>query len=138
MGRRSSRNIPTKPVIAIYCEGDSEKAYFEMLRRKYHGVNVHAVKLNIKSVGSLGFKLIESAISTNKNLSRKSTVDKTYVIFDRDSLTDSDLIKCSKLALKNNIEIMFSSINFEIWILLHFEFLTRQYSAKELNERLSE
>lgn len=44
---RKSKAIPLKPIVLVYCEGDSEKAYFEMLRHKYHARNVHAINIEV-------------------------------------------------------------------------------------------
>ncbi len=43
-----------------------------------------------------------------------------------------ELLRCKKLARENNITILFSSICFEIWILMHFEPVFSSYSSDEL------
>lgn len=64
---------------------------------------------------------------------------KKYVVFDRDEHKKDELIKCQKLAEKNGITILFSSIDFEIWILMHFGKVleNNNYSRKDLVEKLS-
>jgi hypothetical protein len=134
---RKSRRLPYKPIIAIYCEGDSEKAYFDMLKRKYHSANVHPTKVAITSIGSSGPELLKKASSKLKRLPTGQKVEQAYVVFDRDALSESDLIQCEQLAKTHKITILFSSINLEIWILMHFKPVFRAYTAKELNQILS-
>lgn len=136
MGRKS-RGISSKPIIAIYCEGDSEKAYFEMLKRKYNGSNVRAEKISVNSIGLKGSALLNKAVAKVHHLPRGQHPDQVYVVFDRDDLTIGDLEKCSQIAKDNDINIMFSSTNIEVWILMHFQPVMRSYSASELYKILS-
>ncbi len=45
--------------------------------------------------------------------------------------------QCQKFAKDHRIGIIFSCIDFEIWVLLHFEPVTKRYSAEQLNNKLS-
>jgi len=136
---RKSRQLHQKKITVIYCEGESEKAYFEMLSAKYSsGTNVHAEKVRIETITqSRGVDLIEKAARKRARLPRNKQVDQAYVVFDRDSLTRVDLEQCGKRARENDLRIIFSSINFEVWILLHFEAVSRAYTATQLNLKLS-
>jgi len=136
---RKSKLKPIKHVIIIYCEGFSEVEYFEMLRRKYHrgGVTVQAVGIDITAVKSMkGPKLIQTIIK-KINMIRHKQVDGVYAVFDRDDLTDVEVREAFKLAERSNIKVIFSSTNFEIWILCHFKFFSRAYTKNELNRILS-
>lgn len=134
---RRSRNLRIKPLIAIYCEGDSEKAYFEMLKRKYHGANVNTEKISINKMGKQGLDLLVAASAKIKQLPRTKQIDQAYVVFDRDDLTIAELQKCARFAKQHHIKIIFSSINIEIWILMHFQAVTRAFTRRELNQLLS-
>lgn len=120
---RKSRQIPYKKIIAIYCEGDSEKAYFEMLRRKYNSsnVHVHSPKLAITSVGLSGMSLLKKANQKMQRLKSNEHAEMIYVVFDRDSLKQDEIASCQKFALQHNMSIIFSNVNLEIWILMHFQ-----------------
>ena len=137
MGRKSKK-LSARPAIGIYCEGESEVQYFTMLSQKYNKKNVRSQKLTIKPLKKSGKKLIEAA-----NLQKQANKQvKAYVIFDRDTeYIDKEHIRklkeCEKLAKKYNITILFSSINFEIWILMHYESVMRSYTKRELYEKLS-
>ncbi|MCH4056718.1 MAG: RloB family protein [Lactobacillaceae bacterium] len=134
---RRSRNLRIKPIIAIYCEGDSEKAYFEMLKHKYHSANVHPEKINIKPMGKQGMDLLTTAVTRIQRLPQRKQVDQAYVVFDRDDLTVSELQKCESYAKDHQIKIIFSSVNIEIWILMHFQPVMRAFTRPELNRILS-
>ncbi|QNQ83770.1 RloB domain-containing protein [Lactobacillus sp. PV037] len=119
-----------KESIEIFCEGESEKEYFNMLKRKYRGSNV---KVKVIAADLSGKKLVEKAIKKMKH----DKVQRGYIVFDRDEHSKQELQEVQSLASKNNIGVVFSSIDFEVWILLHFEFITRAYSRKELEDKLS-
>src|SRR5699024_2749024 len=61
-----------------------------------------------------------------------------YVVFDCDNLTKNDIQQSMSMAKKKNIQIIFSNINFEIWILMHFEPVSRIFTKKELNRKLAD
>lgn len=128
---RKSRKIKTNPTIGILCEGESEKQYFTMLKQKYRMANV---RVKIIAADLSGKRLVEKAIKYSKY----NHLDKTYVVFDRDEHKTNELIECVQLASKNNITILFSSIDFEIWILMHFEPVFHSYSREELVRKLSQ
>jgi hypothetical protein len=134
---RKSRNLPEKKVIVLYCEGESEVQYFNMLARKYHGANVHAEKLMIKALRQNGQKLLETAVAKRQVLKRTRQIDQVYVAFDRDELSNQDLLACQRYAKKHDLQLLFSSINFEVWILLHFEYFGTDYTRKALYRKLS-
>lgn len=134
---RKSKAIPLKPIVLVYCEGDSEKAYFEMLRHKYHARNVHAIKVEVSATGMKGMALMVKAQAKMRQAATKKKIDQVYVVFDRDELSKAELKKCEDFGKEHDIQIVFSSINIEVWILMHFEPVFRSYSTLELNQKLS-
>ena len=137
---RKSKNKPLKKVIGIFCEGPSEVAYFKMLSRKYRGGNVwtQPIGLEIESMSSMqGTKLISAVIDKVGPLAQKRQVNAVFAVFDRDKLTHEDIQRAQSIARKNGITIIFSSTNFEVWILLHFKYFSRAYTKNELNRKLS-
>lgn len=138
MGRKRGKK-KTKPIVGIYCEGKSEEQYFKMLSQKYGAGNIRTgqlhskLKTKIKSLDESGEKLITAA----KRKGEDDKVDKIYVVFDRDDKTSKDIQHCKKIADRDDITILFSSIDFEIWILMHFEQVTRLYTRKQLTNKLS-
>lgn len=84
-------------------------------------------------MGESGKKLI-----TEANLKGKANNESNlYVVFDRDEKSVEDIQQCRKLAKRYGITILFSSISFEIWVLMHFEPVMRSYTRKQLVNKLS-
>lgn len=52
-------------------------------------------------------------------------------------MRDDEVARCVKYANMRGYNILFSSISFEIWILLHFEEVGRQYTNEQLTKKLS-
>lgn len=112
MGRKS-RNLNTKKQKIIYCEGKSEKAYFDMLRRKYNSSNV---EIECLEEGELN--CIKDAI-THIEKEKKTKFEK-YIAIDADKMSNIDIDQCYKLCKENDIKILFSNVCFEVWILSHY------------------
>ena len=109
----------------ILCEGaKTEPNYFRDLLRHltYPG---HLVEIIL--------------IDTNKNTCRElvkegkkvreSKRDDVWVVVDKDGYTKHP--EAFDMAVANKINIAFSSISFEVWILCHFEFTTKQFGKSE-------
>ena len=78
---------------------------------------------------------MKRAYIQERNNKRKS--DEVYVAFDRDKMSDNEVAKCVNYAEKIWYKLLFSSISFEVWILLHFEEVNRQYTNEQLKRKLS-
>lgn len=129
-----------KPTIAIFCEGESEVNYFKMLVRKYRAGNVatHGLSITIKSLGGRKGTNLISAVHKQLTHGKRINAEAVYLVFDRDDLTVEEIRNCQIQAQANGFSVIFSSINFEIWILLHFEAFRRSYTKDELYKRLSD
>lgn len=130
----------TKPTIAIFCEGESEVSYFKMLMRKHRAGNVaaHGINVTVKAMGGCKGTNLVNAVKKQLNHGKKINAEEVYLVFDRDDLTVADIQDCQTQARENGFKIIFSSVNFEIWILLHFEAVRRSYTKAELYNRLSD
>lgn len=139
MGRKPKENKRSKKTIAIFCEGESEVHYFRMLQRKYNAGNVsaHRIGLKIKSLGGKKGTDLVDAVKSDLDYDKKIDAEQVYLVFDRDDLTKEQIQQSQSAAREYGYTIIFSSINFEIWILLHFESFTRSYTKKELYDILS-
>lgn len=91
MARKRNPDRKTNSTIAIFCEGESEKQYFNMLKQKYRRPNV---KISVIAADLSGKRLIEKAYKTMK-YEKLSTA---YVVFDRDEHDKNELKECQKLA----------------------------------------
>ena len=124
-----TRQPPRKRVL-ILCEGGkTEPNYFKGLRvdpshaKSLSGVQVvvHPTKKNSAK------ELVAEAISLMKEAKQeRNAYDEVWVVVDRDGYTKHP--ESFDRAIANKIRIGFSSTCFEYWILLHFEYTTRQFA----------
>jgi len=111
----------------IICEGakdKSESAYF---------------KSYIKQCKASGQKVEVQVIDTRKNTGkelvkeakkvREFECDEACVVYDKDGYTKHP--ETFDMAKNNKIKIAFSSISFEYWILLHFEYTSHAFKDSE-------
>jgi hypothetical protein len=123
---------PVRKRLFIVCEGEkTERYYFEEFIKTcgFRGVQVQ-VKV-VKSKRTTPCELINSAIkkcSTDAK-SRKSLEDQIWVVYDKDGY--SKHCDAWNLAQSKGVEVAFSSISFEFWVLLHFENTAKAYKKSE-------
>jgi hypothetical protein len=112
----SERKLNTREVkqrFLIVCEGtQTEPNYFRSFR-------VPKVVIDIEGLGRNPTQIVEYAIDRRS----EDDFDQVWCVFDRDSFPVSDITKAVALAKKNNIQIAYSNEAFELWYILHFQFL---------------
>lgn len=144
--KRNSKDLSFKKNIHLFCEGDTETCYFNMLKQKYGTYNLtirHLRKsqpqIKVKTMNLSGLELLRKIQGIRKQSKIIGHADSVYAVFDRDNHQKDELRQCQKLAQKNDIKIIFSSSCFETWILMHFEsvFPTADYSRFQLFKKLS-
>jgi len=116
-----SRQIEKK--LLIFCEGKkdkSESAYFKALIKDYEFPG-----------NQIDVRVVDTIINTGKELVKLAKLeqefpdDKLWIVYDKDGYTQH--AQTFDAAKRSNIQIAFSSISFEFWILLHFEYTSRAY-----------
>lgn len=138
MARRSRKKQLLGAPIYLFVEGEkTEPVYFDILKRH---LNMTNIKIH-SSKGKSGRALLDSAISQIK-LGKFDHDGQKYLIFDKDALTKEQLLDVFHRAARENFNIGFSNLNFEVWLLAHFEKLTRRPTAlsdkKWLHDKLTE
>lgn len=122
--------------IFIACEGkNTEPLYFEKIKEIKECDDFYPYSLTIypdrndDKPKSDAIGLIKEAIE------RKNEFDELWVVFDKDGYTKHK--EAFELAKNNDINVCFSSISFEIWVLLHFEFSTNSFPKSQniINEK---
>ncbi|HEL2461034.1 TPA: RloB domain-containing protein [Streptococcus suis] len=99
------------PSILIVCEGArTEPNYFQ-------GFKVLNATVEIKGLGDNTLRLVEYAVT------EKGKYDQVWVVFDRDSFPAKDVNDAVQLAQHNNFGIAYSNESFELWYVLHFQYL---------------
>lgn len=113
----SSRKIDMREVkqrFLIVCEGEkTEPNYFRSFRVPKNVIDVHGV-------GENPSRLVQSAIE----LKNQDEYDQIWCVFDRDDWSISDFNNAIKSAKKEGFGVAYSNEAFELWYLLHFEFLS--------------
>lgn len=138
---RNRRNKKLKKKIYIFCEGETEANYFDMLSKKYK--ESYRIKVYAKSTGQTSLQLVNYAIQSYNNMSKKQKdeVDKIYVVFDKDQVEANEIKKAFTRAKGRNIDIGFSNSSFELWLLMHFKdvntFMNQSDLEKELEAKLN-
>jgi len=117
------------PTFHIFCEGEKTEPYYI----KGYVSHNYSDKKNIILVEDTNkntpVQLVEVAVK-HKTVGNKGDV--YWVVFDREAITkySHDLhLKAKALANKHNIEIAFSNVCFELWLLLHLKYSTASYES---------
>jgi hypothetical protein len=111
----------------IICEGTkTEPNYFRSFR-------VPKVVIDIEGLGRNPTKLVEYAIDRRS----EDDFDQVWCVFDRDVWTIQDFQQAFKLAIQNKIQIAYSNEAFELWYILHFQFLNTAISRSDYPKKLS-
>lgn len=128
MAKRPNNAFKTrefKSKVLILCEGLTEKNYFNAMKEdlglpKTIAVNIINCKGDVTDV-------LKNA--------KKEGFEKIFVVFDHDNFPKRGDV--FKLASQKNAEVIFSSICFETWYLLHFKNSTKAFTSEaELEKEL--
>lgn len=119
----------------VFCEGENTepvylKKYNDVFLRGNRRINCIDVVDNDKTTPK---SLIEEAIK-RRTKSKGLKEDEYWVVYDRESVkkySDQYHVEAKQKANSNNIKIAFSSVCFELWLLLHFEYSTAPYTSHD-------
>ena len=121
--------------IIIFCEGKTEKFYFDYFseiiqKNKYTDVKVVLETANGNARTVLDYA--DEFMSEEKNNSKFSAYNK-YLAFDCDDPKDIQ----SVISAAGGYELLISNYLFETWLLMHFEVVEEKLSKRKIYERLS-
>lgn len=115
----SSRKVNTREVrqrFLIVCEGEkTEPNYFRSFR-----VPKDVFEIDVRGFGENPSRLVKIV----KELSKQEDYDLVWCVFDRDDFPKEDFNNAIKNARDKGIQVAYSNEAFELWYLLHFEFLS--------------
>lgn len=116
-----SKNKNIKRSLFILTEGQTEEAYFSRIKEIMGDEDEwkYSVTVEVREIID-GSK--QDPVGMVKE-AKKSVKDysEVWVVFDKDRERDYENIVAIELAKKSKINVAFSSISFEVWVLLHFE-----------------
>ena len=131
---REPKGKRAKKVFYIVTEGETEKRYISEFTQKDR-----CSAVRIKKINPCGAQIIHRASEFWKHEEnyRKNPGPRGIVI-DKDALTREELNSILKDATDKKIEVFFSNSTFEVWLLAHFEKITKgMLSTEKLREKLT-
>ena len=128
MGRRKSQERKNPPQIKLYTEGETEKIYFDALS-SIVGIK-DRISYSAKQVNKQGLELFYYVKRCYTRHNFETSPVKIVLVIDKDNTSLKSLCEGS------NYELVFSNKCFELWLLLHYERVTRTLDAKQLIEQL--
>ena len=128
--KRKKSTIPSYDSILIVCEGAvTEPKYLNSLKSAY-GISSAMVTVAGEECGSSPKSIVEYAKTESKN----GFFDKVYCVFDRDKHDSyyeaiSQIDSLDRSRKWPSFRAIVSTPCFEIWILLHFIYSTKDYAS---------
>ncbi len=128
----SPRKVDTREIrqrFLIVCEGEkTEPNYFRSFR-----VPKNVAEIDVKGLGENPSKLVNSA----KELKEQEEYDQVWCVFDRDDWSPQDFNNAIKKAESQGFKVAYSNEAFELWYVLHFEFLNTGIPRSDYVQKLN-
>ncbi|MCK5683300.1 RloB domain-containing protein [bacterium] len=125
--RKKKKLLKPKPKLFILCEGEkTEPRYLKGFLKNLgieEGYQVDIIEIVDTKINSAK-ELIDLGL-----LQKELENDEVWAVFDKDGYTQH-AVAFAKAKAKG-VNIAFSSISFETWILLHFKYTTREFRKSE-------
>jgi hypothetical protein len=120
--RKKKKRKQLYPKFIIVCEGDkTEPKYLKAYIEEKGFVRNHLAKVTIVDTKKNTAKELVKEAANLRELDK----DELWVVFDKDGYTKHP--EAFSSAKSKNVNIAFSSICFETWILMHFEYTTAAF-----------
>ena len=124
--RRQTKTRETRKRFLIVCEGErTEVNYFKAFTVP------KKIEVMVKGEGKNSLSLVEKAIKIIDNLNKDDSFDQIWCVFDKDNCSKEQFNQAEGLAKQKNIKIAYSNEAFEIWFILHFQYLDIATSRSE-------
>lgn len=138
--KRNTKN--KRKYFLIVCEGEkTEPNYFESLKNDLPKGVLTSCRIDIEGTGRNTLSLVEESIKMKERLENETSlsIDKIWVVFDRDSFEPNNFIEAINLCKNSSPEIGCAWTNeaFELWYLLHFHFYNTPIN-REMYQKLIE
>lgn len=128
MPRKRKNREYLKPRLHIFCEGEkTEPNYFSnYIEQQFPGIRLCPV---VKTEKTTPIQLVEEAIRYKND---QPGIDIFWVVYDREAVNKYSGQRHARARGKaeaNGINIAFSNICFEVWLLLHFQKTVAPYTS---------
>lgn len=121
--RRIDQVTPRKTILVV-CQGEqTEPNYFKKFGSEWLTVRIEKVGKDTISV-------------INKAKKLKKEFEEIWVVFDKDDFDDSTFDNAIQSARSSKIKVAYSNECFEVWYILHFEFLNTEIPRTEYFTKL--
>lgn len=110
---RQTNNISKKQRYLIVCEGTvTEVKYFDAFKVPGKVIRAEGTSKNT-------FQVVEKAL----RLRKEAEYDKVWCVFDLDDFPPEHFNLALEMAAKHGISVAYSNQSFELWFVLHYEYL---------------
>lgn len=128
--RKEAGTRKVEKKIYILCEGADKHSEYAYLGALIKDTPIKGDKVQIELAPTkynTGRELVEEA---SKKIDRKfKDIDEAWVVYDQDGYTlHKETFESAK---EKGVKIAFSATAFEFWILLHYEYTTKQFQKSE-------
>ncbi|MDE4907752.1 RloB family protein [Methanogenium marinum] len=138
MGRvRKSKNIPLRPLVVIFSDGQTEINYFRCKKldlNENRNIKIEPVHANQKSAA--GIVTYAKRYLQKKGWTIKQN-DRIFCVIDMDCAADLDIKKALK-EKPGKMDLIISNPDFEFWFLLHYDYHQGSLQNKEPIKKLRE
>lgn len=118
-GRAPQKPRPRRRLL-ICCEDSKSSAYYF----KSFPIDAKRIEVLVKGTGMNTDSLIQMAVDTrNKAIKKKTPYSEVWCVFDRDSFPIRNYAKAFELARANKIKTAWTNEAFELWYLLHYDYV---------------
>lgn len=125
--------------IILFCEGPTEKIYFEYFSEILNKNKFNDIEIKLESAEGNArtvLKFAEKYLRDEENNRKYSNYTK-YLIFDCDDPPKIQEVINAMMLSPNEYDLLISNWLFEIWLLMHFEKVNKKLSKKNILEKLS-
>ncbi|MFO8084806.1 MAG: RloB family protein [Desulfobacterales bacterium] len=125
------RGKPFKRLL-IVCEGEkTEREYFEQFM-------VTSVDIEVVGTGYNTMSLVKETLRLKREAEKNDEpYDQVWCVFDRDSFPSAHVDNAWHAARKQKLKTALSNEAFELWFLLHFDYITAAHSRHQYQQMLS-
>ncbi|MDD4760120.1 MAG: RloB family protein [Bacteroidaceae bacterium] len=127
----------------IVCEGEkTEPNYFESLKNDLPKGVLDVCDFKIVGTGHNTVSLVNSAMALRNKWQTQTnrTVDKLWIVFDKDSFSDQSFNSAIQTCIANypNVDCAWTNEAFELWYLLHFHYYNTGISRGQYQKLIEE
>ena len=125
-----------RPRVLIICEGEkTEVNYFKSFEKDTDLL----LTVEVDGIGRDPKNLQKNARSRKREAEKKGDpFESIWIVFDRDQFTKINFLSTIKEANKDGIKPIYSVEAFELWYLLHFDYVNTAIDRKQYKDMLSE